>query len=76
MLTWIARPDGRRITGDFDGTLRPGTIIIDTVDYVVENVSQIAAEYASRSRRHGTPRRFVPIVYLKHAANQQHRKSA
>jgi len=66
MLTWIAFPDGRRITGEFEGTLRLGTIIIiDAVEYVVENVGQIAAEYLPKSRRHAAPRRFVPIVYLK-----------
>jgi hypothetical protein len=72
MLTWIAFPNGRRITGDFDGTLRPGTIItIDAVEYVVENIGQIAAEYLQRSRRLGTPRRFVPIVYLKTRASSE-----
>ena len=72
MLTWIAFPDGRRITGEFEGTLRLGTIIIiDAVEYVVENVGQIATEYLPKSRRHAAPRRFVPIVYLKTRASSE-----
>lgn len=54
------------MAGDFGAVLRPGTIvIIDAVEYVVEDVGQIAADQTPKSRRHGKVRRFVPVVYLK-----------
>lgn len=72
MLTWIVFPDGGRMAGDFNGALRPGVIIIiDAVEYVIEDVGQIAAEHLPRSRRYGKPRQFLPIVYLKTRAGSE-----
>jgi hypothetical protein len=69
MLTWIRFPDGRRMAGDFDGTLRTGTIIIiDGVEYVIEHLGQVATEQLPKSRRYGKPRRFMPIVFVKNRA--------
>ncbi len=66
MLTWIRFPDGGSIAGDISGPLRAGVIIIiDAVEYVVDNVGQIAADETPRSRRYGKVRQFVPIAYLK-----------
>lgn len=70
MLTWVRFPDGGRLLGDFSGALRPGTIVIvDAVEYVIEDVGQIAAEQRPRSRRYGKVRQFVPFVYLKMRAS-------
>jgi hypothetical protein len=66
VLTWVSFPGGSRIAADFSGTLRTGTIvIIDAVEYVVEDVGQIATDETPRSHRYGKVRQFVPIVYLK-----------
>ena len=70
MFTWVSFPGGARIAADFSGTLRVGNIIvIDAVEYVIENVGQIAAEESPKSHRYGKPRQFVPIVYLKARAS-------
>jgi hypothetical protein len=74
VLTWVSFPDGRRITADFSGALRAGTIvIIDAVEYVIEDVGQIAAEETPRSHRYGKVRQFMPIVYLKARAGERDR---
>ena len=66
MLTWVSFPDGSRIAADFNGMLRPGTlVIIDGVEYVIEDLGQVATEERPRSHRYGKPRQFVPIVYVK-----------
>lgn len=66
MLTWVMFPDGGRMVGDFSGALRPGTIVIvDAVEYVIEDLGQIATDQTPKSRRHGKARQFVPIVYLR-----------
>src|SRR4051794_27105525 len=66
MLTWIRFPDGGSMAGEFSGPLRAGVIIIvDAVEYVVEDVGQIAADETPKSRRYGKARPFVPVVYLK-----------
>jgi hypothetical protein len=72
VLTWVSFPGGRRIAADFSGTLRVGQIvIIDAVEYVIENVGQIAAEQTPKSQRYGKVRQFVPIVYLKARAGSE-----
>jgi hypothetical protein len=54
--------------------LRAGTIvIIDGVEYVVEDVGQIATEETPRSHRYGKARQFVPIVYVKARAGSERR---
>jgi hypothetical protein len=74
VLTWVSFPDGSRIAADFNGALRPGIIvIIDAVEYVIEDVGQIAAEETPRSHRYGKVRQFVPIVYLKARAGSERR---
>jgi hypothetical protein len=76
MLTWISFPDGRRIAADFSGMLRAGTIvIIDGVEYVVEDVGQISTDETPRSHRYGKARQFVPIVYVKARAGSERRGS-
>lgn len=66
MLTWIRFPDGGTMAGEFNGAMRPGVIVvIDAVEYVVEDVGQIAAEETPKSRRYGKARQFAPVVYLK-----------
>ncbi len=66
MLTWIRFPDGGSMAGEFSGPLRAGVIIIiDAVEYVIEDVGQIAADETPRSRRYGKARQFVPVAYLK-----------
>ena len=72
MLTWVSFPDGTRIAADFSGAARPGTIvIIDALEYIIENVGQIATEETPRSHRYGKVRQFVPIVYLKARASSE-----
>jgi hypothetical protein len=72
VLTWVSFPGGRRIAADFSGALRPGVIvIIDGVEYVIEDVGQIATEETPRSHRYGKVRQFVPIVYLKARASSE-----
>jgi hypothetical protein len=66
VLTWIRLPDGDSMVGNFNGALRAGVIIIiDGVEYVIEDVGHIATDQTPRSRRHGKVREFVPVVYLK-----------
>jgi hypothetical protein len=66
VLTWVSFPGGGRIAADFSGAVRAGMIvIIDGVEYVIEDVGQIAAEETPKSHRYGKVRQFVPIVYLK-----------
>jgi hypothetical protein len=72
VLTWVSFPGGRRIAADFSGALRAGMIvIIDGVEYVIEDVGQIATEETPRSHRYGKVRQFVPIVYLKARASSE-----
>jgi len=72
VLTWVSFPDGARIAADINGALRPGIIVIvDGVEYVIEDVGQIAAEETSRAHRYGKVRQFVPIVYLKARAGSE-----
>jgi hypothetical protein len=72
MLTWIRFPDGGSMAGEFSGPLRAGVIvIIDAVEYVIEDVGQIAADETPRSRRYGKARQFVPIAYLKARASSE-----
>jgi hypothetical protein len=72
VLTWVSFPDGGRIAADFSGAVRPGTIvIIDAVEWVIEDVGQIATEETPRSHRYGKVRQFVPIVYLRARASSE-----
>lgn len=72
MLTWIRFPDGGSMAGEFSGPLRAGVIvIIDAVEYVIDDVGQIAADETPRSRRYGKARQFVPVAYLKVRASAE-----
>ncbi len=72
MLTWIRFPDGGSMAGEFSGPLRAGIIvIIDSIEYVIDDVGQIATDETPRSRRYGKARQFVPVAYLKVRASSE-----
>jgi len=72
MLTWIRFPDGGSMAGEFSGPLRAGVIIIiDSAEYVIDEVGQIAADETPKSRRYGKVRQFVPVAYLKARASSE-----